>query len=83
MFSLTREEDPVPDAIARRAFLIGSGAAAIALAWFYVRKRDPVHAVAAFPGPPKTVKIVEFTELHPNGPENSQVTPERRHTDIW
>jgi peptide-methionine (R)-S-oxide reductase len=62
MLSLTREEDPIPDAIARRAFLICSGAAAITLAWLYVRTREPVHAAAAFPGPPKMVKIVEFTD---------------------
>lgn len=82
MLSLTREEDSVPEAIRRRVFLIGSGAAAIALAWFYIRKRDPVHAAAAFTGPPKTVKIVAFTDAGERKSTES-VLQIRKTEDEW
>jgi peptide-methionine (R)-S-oxide reductase len=62
MLSLTNNEDFAPGVIRRRTFLIGSGAAAIGLTWLYFQKREAVNAAAAFPGPPKMVKIVEFTD---------------------
>jgi peptide-methionine (R)-S-oxide reductase len=59
---LDNKDAGAPNAIARRTFLIGSGAAAIALTWWYVRRQEPLHAEAASAGLPKTVKIVEFTD---------------------
>jgi peptide-methionine (R)-S-oxide reductase len=57
-----KRDDGAPNAIARRTFLIGGGAAAVGLAWWYVHGREPLHAEAASAGLPKTVKIVEFTD---------------------
>jgi peptide-methionine (R)-S-oxide reductase len=62
MLSLVNKEDRTPGANGRRAFLIGAGTAAIGLTWLYFQKREPVHAAAAFPEPPKMVKIIEFTD---------------------
>jgi len=59
---LNAEEGKSPKTMARRAFLIGAGAAAVGLAWFYARKNEPVHAEAAAAGLPKTVTIVEFSD---------------------
>jgi peptide-methionine (R)-S-oxide reductase len=62
MLSLTKNEDPSAGAIGRRTFLIGTGTAAIGLTWLYFQKHEPMYAAAAFPGLPKIVKIVEFTD---------------------
>ena len=49
-------------AIGRRSFLIGTGAAAIGLSWWYTQRQAPVHAEAASAGLPKMVKIIEFSD---------------------
>ncbi len=54
-------QDKKPSTISRRTFFTALGAAAAALAWGYFERRDPVQA-AAPAGPPKTVKIVPFTD---------------------
>src|ERR1700722_7375378 len=59
---LNAEEGKSPKTMARRAFLISAGAAAVGLAWLYARKNEPVHAEAAAAGLPKTVTIVEFSD---------------------
>ena len=59
---LNAEEGKSPKTMARRAFLIGAGAAAVGLAWLYARQNEPVHAEAAAAGLPKTVTIVEFSD---------------------
>jgi peptide-methionine (R)-S-oxide reductase len=51
-----------PGSIGRRSFLVASGAAAIGLTWWYIQKREPLHAQAASAGLPKMVTIVEFTD---------------------
>jgi len=48
--------------LGRRWFLLGSGAAAIGLTWWYIQRREPVHAEVAAAGFPKMVTIVEFTD---------------------
>jgi peptide-methionine (R)-S-oxide reductase len=62
MFSLDKNEDQIPREMGRRVFLIVSATAALALVFSYFQKRDPVRAEAAPAGPPKMVKIVEFTD---------------------
>ena len=51
-----------PKTMERRAFLIGAGASAVALAWLYARRSEPIHAEAAAADLPKTVTIVEFSD---------------------
>jgi peptide-methionine (R)-S-oxide reductase len=58
----------------RRAFLIGSGAAAIGLTWLYEQQRQPVHAAEASAGLAKTVMIIEFTD---SGQRKSKITVDR------
>jgi len=50
------------NAVGRRSFLLGTGAAAIGLSWWYVERQEPVHAEALAAGQPKSVTIVEFTD---------------------
>jgi peptide-methionine (R)-S-oxide reductase len=50
------------NSIRRRSFLVGAGAAAIGLTWWFIQKREPLHAEAAAAGLPKMVTIVEFTD---------------------
>ena len=55
-------QDKNPSTISRRTFFTAiAGAAAAALAWSYLQRRDPAQA-AAPAGPPKPVKIVQFTD---------------------
>jgi peptide-methionine (R)-S-oxide reductase len=61
-------------AIGRRSFLIGTGAAAIGLSWWYIQKQSPVHAEAASARLPKMVKIVEFSD---SGERQSKKTVDR------
>jgi peptide-methionine (R)-S-oxide reductase len=48
--------------IARRAFLVGTGVAAIGGAWWYVQQRQPVRAEAAAAGLPTIVTIIAFSD---------------------
>jgi peptide-methionine (R)-S-oxide reductase len=82
MLSLTNKEEPNHGAIGRRTFLIGTGAAAIGLTWLYFQKRESVHAAAAFLGPPKVVKIVEFTDAGERKSTGS-VLQIRKTEDEW
>jgi peptide-methionine (R)-S-oxide reductase len=61
MFS-DNHQNEISKAISRRTFFTAIGGAAIALAWTYVQRRQPVQAAAASAGPPKFVKIVLFTD---------------------
>jgi len=54
-------QDKKPNTISRRTFFTAVGVAAAALAWSYFQRRAPVQA-AAPAGPPKPVKIVQFTD---------------------
>jgi peptide-methionine (R)-S-oxide reductase len=82
MDSLTKKNAEGRDTIPRRAFLIATGAAAIGLTWWYVQKREPVHAEAAASGLPKTVTIVEYSD---SGERKSKVSVERiaKTEDEW
>jgi peptide-methionine (R)-S-oxide reductase len=62
MYSLNGKEDSNSSGVGRRAFLVGTGVAAIGLVWSYFQQREPLHAEAASAGLPKTVKIVEFSD---------------------
>jgi peptide-methionine (R)-S-oxide reductase len=59
---LPDEKDQMPRAIGRRTFLVGVGAAAIAMTYAYVNKNQPVHAADEVANLPKSVKIAEFTD---------------------
>jgi peptide-methionine (R)-S-oxide reductase len=59
---LPDEKDQMPRAIRRRTFLVGVGAAAIAMTYAYVNKNQPVHAADEVANLPKSVKIAEFTD---------------------
>ena len=48
--------------VARRSFLIGTGAALIGVASWIVKMRQPIRAEAAAAGLPKSVTIVEFSD---------------------
>ncbi len=61
MISLTNSDEDVLNPVGRRTFLIGAGAAAIAMGWVFLQKRRPVQA-AASTDLPKMVMIVEFTD---------------------
>jgi peptide-methionine (R)-S-oxide reductase len=65
-----QENDP-SNPIGRRAFLAATGAAAVAFAWSYFHKNDPVRPVEASAALPKNVTIVEFTDA---GVRKSTVT---------
>jgi peptide-methionine (R)-S-oxide reductase len=82
MSSSDKKQEQIPNAIGRRFFLIGSGAAAIGLSWWYVQKREPIHAEAAAAGRPKMVTIVEFTDA---GVRKSKDSVERitKSEDEW
>ena len=54
-------QDKNPGTISRRTFFTAIGAAAVALGWAYFQRRGPVQA-AVPAGPPKPVKIVQFTD---------------------
>jgi peptide-methionine (R)-S-oxide reductase len=82
MFLLNGEENLISGVIARRAFLVGGGAAAIALVWSYIRRRETVHAEVAFSGPPKMVNIVEFTDAGKRKTTES-VLQIRKTEDEW
>jgi len=57
----SKEKDAGRAGSGRRGFLRGSGAA-LGLTWWYIQRREPVHAEAAAAGVPKMVTIVEFTD---------------------
>jgi len=59
---LSDEKDQMPRPIGRRTFLLGVGAASIALTYAYISRNQPVHAAAEVANLPKSVKIVEFTD---------------------
>ena len=61
MEALNKKDKKAPNSMARRSFLLGTGAAAIGFAWWYEQKREPVHAAAAA-GLPKMVTIVAFSD---------------------
>ena len=71
---LNEKNSKASHAMARRSFLIGAGAASIGLAWWFVQKREPVHAAAAAAGLPKMVTIVEFSD---SGQREGKKTVER------
>lgn len=62
MFSLDDDKENKHSPIGRRVFLAGMGAAALGLVWSYFDRRDGLSAEAVPAGPPKMVKIVEFTD---------------------
>lgn len=62
MLSLNENEDQIPRRMGRRVFFGIAGAALAGLGWSYFQKREPLHAEVAPAGPPKMVKIVEFTD---------------------
>ena len=70
----TKKRKADATAIGRRSFLIGTGAAAIGLSWWYIQKQSPIHAEAASVGLPKMVKIVEFSD---SGERLSKKTADR------
>jgi peptide-methionine (R)-S-oxide reductase len=74
MFAKNQKVDFTPGAIGRRSFIIGTGAAAIGLTWWYIQKREPVHAEAESAALPKTVTIVQFSD---SGVRMSKVSVER------
>jgi peptide-methionine (R)-S-oxide reductase len=73
MFSL-EDDNKMPRAIGRRAFLAFSVAAGTVLAWLFSERNQPIHVDAAAAGLPKTVTIVEFTD---DGKRKSTVTVDR------
>jgi len=62
MDSSNKKNSEAPNLIARRSFLIGTGAAAAGLACWYLQKSEPVHAGGLSAGSPKMVTIVEFSD---------------------
>jgi peptide-methionine (R)-S-oxide reductase len=62
MLSSDEKQEQITPAIGRRSFLLGTGAAVVGLTWWYVQKREPIHAEAAAAGRPKIVTIVEFDD---------------------
>jgi peptide-methionine (R)-S-oxide reductase len=82
-FSNKNENDTQsPNLIARRSFLIATGAAAIGLAWWRVSQRQPLHAEAASAGLPAMVTIVEFSDSGARGTKKS-VTRITKSEDEW
>jgi peptide-methionine (R)-S-oxide reductase len=65
------EKAQTPSPIGRRSFLAGSAVAIAGLAWFYMKKHQPVYARVAAAELPKTVTIIEFTDA---GQKKSSVT---------
>jgi peptide-methionine (R)-S-oxide reductase len=82
MFEKSEKSDFTPTSSGRRSFLVGAGAVAIGLAWWYVQRQQPVTAEAASAGLPKTVTIVEFSD---SGERKSKVSVERivKSEDEW
>jgi peptide-methionine (R)-S-oxide reductase len=82
MFAKTKKTDSTPTAVGRRFFLAGAGAAAVGLAWWYVRRQAPITVEAAPAGLPKTVTIVEFSDT---GERKAKVSVERiiKTEDEW
>jgi peptide-methionine (R)-S-oxide reductase len=62
MLTLNKSENETPKMIVRRVFFAITGAVLAGLGSSYFQKREPLHAEVAPAGPPKTVKIVEFTD---------------------
>jgi peptide-methionine (R)-S-oxide reductase len=81
MLSDNRQNE-IPKAISRRTFFTAIGGAAVALAWTYFQRRQPVHAAAAAAGSPKLVKIVLFTDAGQR--ENTETVPKIvKSDDEW
>jgi peptide-methionine (R)-S-oxide reductase len=82
MIAKTEKTDSASASVGRRSFLIGGGAAAIGLTWWYVRGQAPITAEAAAAGLPKTVAIIEFSD---SGERKAKVSVERiiRTADEW
>jgi peptide-methionine (R)-S-oxide reductase len=82
MIAKTEKTDSASASVGRRSFLIGGGAAAIGLTWWYVRGQAPITAEAAAAGLPKTVAIIEFSD---SGERKAKVSMERiiRTADEW
>lgn len=74
MNSITEGNAEASNTIRRRSFLAGSGVAAIGLVWWYIQKREPVHAEVVGAALPKSVTIVEFTD---SGERKSKKSVER------
>ncbi|MGA2811173.1 MAG: peptide-methionine (R)-S-oxide reductase MsrB [Candidatus Acidiferrum sp.] len=71
-FSNENKKDPQsPNLMARRSFLMVSGAAAAGLVWWRVSERQPAHAAAASASLPAMVTIVEFSDSGARGPKKS------------
>ena len=82
MESSSKKNAEAADRIARRSFLIGTGAAAVGLACWYFRKRESVYAEGLFAGNPKMVTIVEFSD---SGVRKAKISVERitKSEDEW
>ncbi len=82
MIAKTEKTDSASASVGRRSFLIGAGAAAIGLSWWYVRGRAPITAEASSAGLPKAVVIVEFSD---SGERKAKVSVERivKTEDEW
>jgi peptide-methionine (R)-S-oxide reductase len=82
MFAKSEKTDSAPATVGRRSFLIGAGAAAIGLSWWYVRRQAPITAEAASAGLPKMVIIVEFSD---SGERKAKISVERiiKTEDEW
>jgi peptide-methionine (R)-S-oxide reductase len=82
MIAKSKETDSAPATVGRRSFLIGAGAAAIGLSWWYVWRQAPVTAEASSSGLPKTVVIIEFSD---SGERKAKVSVERviKTEDEW
>lgn len=81
MFS-DNHQNEIPKAISRRTFFTAIGGAAVALAWTYFQRRQPVRAAAAAAGSPKLVKIVLFTDAGQR--ENTESVPKIvKSDDQW
>jgi peptide-methionine (R)-S-oxide reductase len=68
MFSDMQKKNEIPNKIGRRSFFGVIGAAVGALAWSYFGHYIPVRASSSKPsGPPKLVKIVQFSDAGQRG----------------
>jgi peptide-methionine (R)-S-oxide reductase len=56
------ESKTVSNAVTRRAFLVGAGAAAVGATWLWALRRQPITAEAAAAGAPKMVTIIGFKD---------------------
>jgi peptide-methionine (R)-S-oxide reductase len=82
MDSSNKKNSEAPDLIARRSFLIGTGAAAAGLACWYFQKSELVHAGGLSAASPKMVTIVEFSD---SGERKGKVSVEHitKTEDEW